>query len=46
MLERSRRQTRRIAAKLGGRIIAGRWMLDRTAICEHLEGRNRWTAEN
>jgi hypothetical protein len=39
MLRLSRRQTRRIAPRLGGRIIAGRWLLDRTAIDEHLTGR-------
>ena len=38
----SRRQTRRLAAQLGGRIIAGRWLLDQQAIAEHLEGRQRW----
>lgn len=35
----SYRQTRRLAPKLGGRIVAGRWLLDDTAITEHLEGR-------
>ncbi|WP_142391424.1 helix-turn-helix domain-containing protein [Mycobacterium sp. ENV421] len=35
----SRRQVQRIANKLGGRIIAGRWLLDQTAIDEHQEGR-------
>jgi len=35
----SRRQTQRLAPKLGGRIIAGRWLLDEHAIEEHQEGR-------
>lgn len=35
----SKRQTQRIAPKLGGRIIAGRWLLDEQAIREHQEGR-------
>ena len=38
----SRRQTRRLAPRLGGKIIAGRWLLDQTAINEHKEG-HRWT---
>ena len=38
-MNRSPRQVRRIASKLGGRIIVGRWLLDDTAIAEHLEGR-------
>jgi hypothetical protein len=38
-LGRSRRQTRRLAPRLGGRRIAGRWLLDDLAIREHLEGR-------
>ena len=40
MLKLSRRQTRRIAGKLGGRIIRGQWLLDQTAITEHIEGRH------
>jgi hypothetical protein len=36
----SNRQTRRLAPDLGGRIIAGRWFIDRTALNEHLEGRD------
>ena len=39
MLGLSRRQTRRLALKLGGRICAGRWLLDLDAVNEHLEGR-------
>lgn len=36
MLGLSHRQTRRIAeTKLGGRIIGGRWLLDKQAIIEH-----------
>jgi hypothetical protein len=38
----SRRQARRLAPRLGGRLIAGRWLLDQTAINEHKEG-HRWT---
>jgi hypothetical protein len=38
----SHRQTRRLAPRLGGKLIAGRWLLDQTAINEHKEG-NRWT---
>ena len=34
----SKRQTRRLAPDLGGRIIAGRWLLDDLAITEHIEG--------
>ena len=36
----SPRQARRLAPKLGGRIIAGRWLLDHQAIEEHVEGRH------
>lgn len=39
MLGCSNRQARRLAPLLGGRIIAGRWLLDRDAILEHLNGR-------
>ena len=40
----SRRQTRRLAPRLGGKIIAGRWLLDQVAINEHIAGGgNRWT---
>jgi hypothetical protein len=40
----SRRQTRRLAPNLGGRVRAGRWLLDQHAIDEHLRGRdNTWT---
>jgi len=39
MLGLSRRQTRRLAPRLGGRIIAGRWLLDEMCIKEHLEGK-------
>ena len=38
-LNLSRRQTRRLAPKLGGRIIAGRWLLDHQAIHDHLTGK-------
>ncbi len=39
MLGLSRRQTRRLAPLLGGRIIAGRWLLDEMCIEEHLRGK-------
>lgn len=39
-MNKSRRQVRRMAPKLGGRIIAGRWLLDETAIAEHLDGQH------
>lgn len=35
----SRRQVRRLAPQLGGRIVGGRWFLDQAAIDEHIEGR-------
>lgn len=35
----SKRQTQRIAPKLGGRIVAGRWLLDEQAVREHEESR-------
>jgi hypothetical protein len=42
-LRLSRRHTRRLAPKLGGKKIAGvGWLLDQTAIDEHMEG--KWTA--
>ena len=37
----SKRQTRRLAPDLGGRIINGRWLLDAQAIREHIEGQKR-----
>jgi hypothetical protein len=37
----SKRQTRRLAPDLGGRIIAGRWFIDRTALTEHIEGQTQ-----
>lgn len=33
------RQARRLAPVLGGRLVGGRWLLDRQAVAEHLEGR-------
>jgi hypothetical protein len=41
----SQRQTRRLAPKLGGRIRAGQWLLDQSAIDEHLTGKDddTWT---
>lgn len=35
----SKRQTRRLAPALGGKLIGGRWLLDAQAIREHTEGR-------
>lgn len=37
----SPRQVRRLAPKLGGRIIGGRWLLDEQAIREHLQGKKQ-----
>lgn len=39
MLECSSRQARRLAPRLGGRRVGGRWLLDRRAVVEHIEGR-------
>ncbi len=36
----SKRQTRRLAPSLGGRIVHGRWLIDSQALTEHLEGRD------
>ena len=36
-LRLSRRQARRLAPKLGGRLLGGRWLLDDDAIREYLE---------
>ena len=36
----SKRQARRLAPNLGGRIIGGRWLLDAQAVTEHREGRH------
>ncbi len=35
----SHRQARRLALKLGGDKIAGRWFVDEAALNEHIEGR-------
>ena len=40
-LGKSKRQTRRLAPELGGRIINGGWLLDQQAIREHIEGQTR-----
>jgi hypothetical protein len=37
-MNRSPRQIRRLAPKLGGRLIGGRWLLVDQAINEHMEG--------
>lgn len=34
----SPRQVRRLAPALGGRLIGGRWLVDRQAVAEHVEG--------
>lgn len=34
----SPRTVRRLAPKLGGQLVGGRWLLDRHALTEHLEG--------
>lgn len=34
----SKRQTRRLAPTLGGRLIGGRWLLDAQAVAEYAEG--------
>ena len=36
----STRTATRLAPKLGGRRIGGRWLVDRLAVAEHMEGRN------
>ncbi|KAA1243112.1 helix-turn-helix domain-containing protein [Mycobacterium simiae] len=36
----SRRQTQRLAPRLGGRLIGGRWLVDEQALREHLEGKS------
>lgn len=41
-LDLSTRQVRRLADRLGGQRISGRWWLDQLAIDEHVEGR-KWT---
>lgn len=37
----SSRTARRLAPELGGRMVAGTWILDRQAVIEHIEGRQR-----
>lgn len=34
----SPRSVRRMASRLGGRLVGGRWLVDRQAVSEHLEG--------
>ena len=36
----SHRQARRLAPKLGGQIVGGRWLVDELAVREHLEGQH------
>lgn len=45
MLGRSKRQTQRLAPRLGGRIVAGRWLLDEQAVRQHLEG-STWSTSS
>lgn len=40
VLNCSTRQVRRLAPKLGGQRIGGRWLLDNSSVQEHREGRN------
>jgi hypothetical protein len=35
----SKRQARRLAPDLGGKLVGGRWLLDEQALAEHIEGR-------
>ncbi len=35
----SRRQARRLAPALGGKLVGGRWLIDKRALDEHIEGR-------
>ena len=35
----SARQARRLAPRLGGQLVGGRWLVDRVAVSEHIEGR-------
>lgn len=39
-LGKSTRQTRRLAPKLGGRLIGNRWYVSETALREHIEGKS------
>ncbi len=34
----SNRTVRRLAPKLGGKLVSGRWVLSRQAVAEHIEG--------
>jgi len=38
VLGKSRRSVQRMAPRLGGRMVGGRWLLDRRAVEEHLDG--------
>ncbi len=40
MLGVSLRTVRRLAPGLGGRLVGGRWLLDRQAVTEHINGRS------
>lgn len=41
ILRLSLRQTQRLAPRLGGRLRAGRWILDRLCVEEHVEGSSK-----
>ena len=40
---RSKRQVQRLAADLGGRIVGGRWLFDRTEVAEYARAANERT---
>lgn len=40
MIGCSNRQARRLAPQLDGKLAGGRWLLDRDAVLDHIEGRN------
>ena len=42
----SPRQARRLAPRLGGEMIGGRWFVDELALREHIEGGRQWTAKS
>lgn len=41
----SPRQARRLAPKLGGQLVAGRWLVDRDALLEHRQGLHNSTKD-
>jgi hypothetical protein len=42
LLGLSHRQTQRLAPKLDGQRVGGRWLVDRLAVLEHREGMQEW----